>query len=389
MRIMVDARQVFRAARRGTGKNLVDLYTTLAARQPDWEFLLACREEGPDHPLADLPNVRRVRLDIPGADRFNLWEEVRLPIAARLAGANALHAPANTGPRLAFVPMVLTVHDLIPLEMDPDSPRARRWVKAVRRAAHAAAHIITPSQYTKGRIIQHLDVSADKITVNGWAPDRCTRKTDDQRRIARVRQKYGVGPREPYIFGFGASDPRKNTRRVIEAYAALPADLRRSVRLLLVGIQEPALSEFRTLADARGLCDRALLHGFADEGDLTALLSGAELLCFPSRSEGFGLPILDAFACETAVLTSDRTSLPEVAGDAAVLVDPDEVESIRDGLARLLMDMKVRETLIRRGRERLRAFSWERCAAVLAEVFKSVQVSGRGSARRNLLPACL
>src|SRR5581483_6679005 len=126
-----------------------------------------------------------------------------------------------------------------------------------------------------------------------------------------------------------------------EAYAGIVPALRKEHRLLLVGIQEQALLEFRAIADQFGVAGQVVLHGFADEADIPALLSGATVLCFPSRSEGFGLPILDAFVCRTAVLTSNRTSLPEVAGDAAILVDPDDVESIRDGLARMLSDQEL------------------------------------------------
>ena len=113
-----------------------------------------------------------------------------------------------------------------------------------------------------------------------------------------------------------------------------------------------------------------MLHGFAPEEDIAPLLSGSLALCYPSLSEGFGLPILDAFACETPVLTSDRTSLPEVAGSAAVLVNPEDVGSIADGLKRLITEPKLRSELITAGRERARAFSWNVCAETMCHVFK-------------------
>jgi glycosyltransferase involved in cell wall biosynthesis len=375
---VLDARQVFRARRRGTGKNLIDLYETLARRQPGWEFRLVHREEAPALPLESLPNVKRTRVDIPGADRFNLWEQVRLPLAALTSRADVLHAPANTGPRFPLAPMVVTIHDLIPLEISPDSPASRLWLKRVRAAARAARRVVTPSEYSKRQIVEKVGVPPEKVTVNHWAADRNTRRVNDPDELGRVRRKYGLAARQRYVFGFGASDPRKNTRLLIEAYARLPRGLTREVRLLLIGIQGAALAEFRALAGQFGVGGRAALHDFADEADLPALLSGADVLCFPSRSDGFGLLILDAFQCETAVVTGNRTSLPEVAGDAAVLVDPDDVASIRDGLAQALSDEGLRRRLAARGRERLRLFTWERCADAIAQVFEEV-----GSERRR------
>ena len=373
IRIAVDARQLFRANRRGIGKTLAEVYAALARRRPGWEFVLVHQLAVPGPPaLAGLANVRAVRVDIPGGDRFGLWEAVRLPAAAVGCRAAALHCPANTGPRFPLAPMVLTVHDLIPLEIAPDVPDTRAWVKAVSAACRAARHITTVSEYSKSQLVARLGVPADKITVIGHAPDSRLARVTDPAELDRVRAKYGLRPGEPYAFGFGAADPRKNTARLIEAYAALPAELRAEFRLLLVGIQNEAAERFRRVAEERAVADRVVLHGFADEADLPALMSGATVLCFPSRSEGFGLPILDAFACRLPVLAGDRTSLPEVAGDAAVLVAPDDTAAVRDGLARLLAEPALRDRLRDRGTERLKGFTWDAAAEAYAGVFERV-----------------
>ncbi len=332
MRVVVDARQVYRPQRRGIGKTLIHLYRTLAARRPGWRFLLVHQAALPVPELAGLPNVRPRAIDFPGLNRFDLWERVALPAAAMVARADLIHAPANTGPPFTFAPVVVNIHDLIPYEMAPRDPSARAWLRRVTRVARAARHVLTGSEYSKQRITDVLGVSPTKVTVNPWAPDPNARRIDDPAVLDRVRLRYGLRAGEPYLFGFGADDPRKNTRRVIEAYARLPIVVRDAFRLLLVGIQGSALDEFRRQADGLRLGDRVVLQGYCDEADLPPLLSGAAALCFPSRSEGFGLPVLDAFVCETPVLAGNLTSLPEVAGDAALLVDPEDVEAIRDGI---------------------------------------------------------
>jgi glycosyltransferase involved in cell wall biosynthesis len=376
MRVVVDARQVYRPQRRGIGKTLIHLYRTLAVRRPAWRFLLVHQAALPVPELAGLPNLSHRSLDLPGVNRLDLWERAALPGAALVARADLIHAPANTGPPFAPAPVVVNVHDLIPYEMAPTDPAARRWLRRVARVARAARHVLTGSEYSKRRITDVLGLPPAKVTVNPWAPDRNVHRVDDPAAVDRVRVRHGLRPGEPYLFGFGADDPRKNTRRVIEAYARLPAAVRDEFRLLLVGIQGPALDEFRREADGLRLGDRAVVEGYCDEADLPALLSGAAALCFPSRSEGFGLPILDAFVCRTPVVAGNRTSLPEVAGDAALLVDPEDVDAIRDGMLRIVTDAGLRGELIARGAERAKQFTWERTADTVAGVFEAVAGGG-------------
>jgi len=357
--IAIDARQAYRADRRGMGNVLVSVLRELARQRPDWRFRLFHQTPAATDPFVDLPNISRKQIDIPAGDRFDLWERVRLPAAAALSGANLLFSPANTGPGRATMPRVVLLHDLIPLEIDPNSAVAQDWLRQVTRAVRRAAVVFTGSEYTKGVIADFFRLPPERITVLRWATD-LTRETDGDR-IAAAKAKYGLTPANRYAFGFAAADPRKNTRRLLEAFAAVPGD----VRLLLVGAQGAALDEFRQSADPR-----VVLHGFADAADLPALLSGADALAFPSRSEGFGLPILDGFACGVPVLTGNRTSLPEVAGDAAVLVDPDSTDDIRDGLSRLLSDAGLRAELAAKGTERLKQYTWAGTARVVAEAFE-------------------
>ena len=369
MIIAVDARTIFREHLRGTGKNLVDLYQHLAALRPAWTFILYHRGQEGSNLFSGLSNVIEKRIEMRG-DRWDLWQQVRLPVAAKGVRASLLHCPANTAPRWPLVPLVVTIHDLIPIESSVSDLDSRAWGRSVSQAARRARKIVTPSSFTKGRIIEALRVPADKIVVNHWAADGRCAKINDAERIAQVKRRYSLAAERPYFFGFGAIDPRKNTRRILAAWALLSDNLHRECSLLLVGIQEPALTTLRREAEAAGLDASVVLHGFAQEEDIAPLLSGSIGLCYPSLSEGFGLPILDAFACETPVLTSDQTSLPEVAGRAALTVNPEDVGSIADGLKRLITEPALRSELIAAGRERARAFSWKVCAETVCQVFE-------------------
>lgn len=368
MIVGLDARTIYQPNRRGTGKNLIDLYRHLAELRPDWRFVLFHRGQGRDNPFDGFANVRDVAVDIPG-DRWNLWQQIQLPLAVRGAGVDVLHCPANFAPRWPTVPVVLTIHDLIDLD---ERFRGDGWqAKASRlaRAARKAVRVVTPSEYTKGQIVRTLGVCPEKIIVNPWAADARCRRVEDENELSRVARKYGLDCTRRYVFGFGGADPRKNTQGILRAWAALPESLRKNHQLLLVGIQDRVMPAFGAMAGQLGIEDGCVLRGFADEGDIPPLLSGAAALCYPSLSEGFGLPILDAFVCRTPVLTSNSTSLPEVAGDAAVLVDAQDSRQISEGLRELLTNDRLCGELVGRGKRRVEAFTWSACAGRIHSVF--------------------
>lgn len=370
MRLCIDARSTFARHPRGTGKNLVDLYREIAKIRPDWRFVMFHRGRNGKNPYAGCANISDQAIDIKG-DRWGLWSNLRLPLAVRAAKADLFHAPANIGPWFPGAPMVATIHDLIPLEPHLVTPDSAQWGEAVRRTARKASRILTPSAYSKQKIVEFCGIPEERVVVNPWAPDGKCRRVEDAVQIAAAREKYGLRPEVRYAFGFGSDMPRKNSEMVIRAWAQLPQALRRDHQLLLVGIREPTLSRFKALADELGLGESCRLHGFADEADLAPLLSGAAMLVFPSLSEGFGLPILDAFACGAAVLTSNLSSLPEVAGDAGLLIDPHHAESIAEGMGQLLRDEALRQTLVARGFERVQAYTWEACAQRVSAVFEA------------------
>jgi glycosyltransferase involved in cell wall biosynthesis len=353
--LTLDARTVYAADRRGTGKNLIDLYTRLARRRPEMEILALHRGQGTDDPFAGLANITPRVIDMPG-DRWGLWQHLRLPLACR--SADLLHCPANTAPRIARPPILLTIHDLIPAETH--APGWRSWLAEVARSARRARRIITPSKYSRRQLIERLGIAPETISVNPWAPDSSVLEPIDPARVADVRAGLGLDDR-PVVLGFAAEDPRKNTAGLVSAWAALPRAVRKPWQLVLIGAQDRFLPALRERIDRAGLDDSIAARGFVSQGDLATLLTAAEVLCYPSLAEGFGLPVLDAFATAAAVVTSSTTSLPEVAGDAAELVDPADVDAIAAGLARVMDDPARRAELIAAGRDRLGQFTWDHC----------------------------
>jgi len=374
MKLAVDARTIFRTERRGTGKNLVDLVRHIATLRPAWEIVLfhrGGRDAEHDSPFADHPNVQPRFIEIPG-DRWDAWQQVRLPWAVWRAGADVLHCPANTAPRWCPVRRVVTIHDLIPMDKRFNPDGAEAWAADVTRAARKAAAILTPSAFTAELVERTLGVSADKITVNGWAPDAACQRVTDQAALTDVRGRYGLDVEGRYVLAFGGADPRKNTARLLDAWAAIERPVRAGWSLLVVGLGPAELERFGRRAVALDIAGGCRLHGFADEADLPALVSGAEVMAYPSLSEGFGLPIVDAFVCGTAVLTSRTTSMPEIAGPAAELVDPEITADIARGLTLLMTEPERRARYVTAGLERATLFNWDATARRAIEVFERV-----------------
>lgn len=371
MIINVDARTVYRCNRRGIGKSLIDLYKEISVQRRNWKVTMLHCGEASEQPFSSFSNIHSRTVHIPGG-WHGLWSNVRLPMELIIEKADVLHAPANIGPVWPCKPMVATIHDLIPLDPQFVTTESKKWGERVRRTARVARKIMTPSEFSKQKIIEFSGIPDDKIVVNSWAPDRKYHQVTEPDHLSNVRLKYGLDPDKKYAFGFGAEDPRKNTEKVLIAWSKLPQGLRNESQLLLVGIQEQSRLKFQQLASHLQIADSCRLHGFADEGDIAPLLSGASLLVFPSLSEGFGLPVLDAFACGAAVLTSNVTSLPEIAGDAALLVDPTNVGEITDGVRQLLTNDTLQKELVKKGAERVEQFTWDACAQRAIDVFEEV-----------------
>jgi glycosyltransferase involved in cell wall biosynthesis len=343
----------------------------MARMRPGWEFVLVHRGKGKDDPFADLSAFKQEIIDAWG-DRWHRWERKALPKAAVRLGADVLHCPANTGPEKSRVPMVLTIHDLIPLEPGLEVADSSQWASRVGSGARAASRILTPSTYSKERIVEVFGVSADRIDVNFWAADAKYEQVEDAEALAGIRRKYTGQAEQKYVLAFSGADKRKNGKRILEAHSRLSDRLRDEYHLVVVGMPDPVRSRARETWSGRPGWESMHLHGFAPEEDMSALISGAEVLCYPTLAEGFGLPVLDGFRCGTAVLAGNTTSVPEVAGDAAMLADPYDVDAIAACLEKLLNGQELRDSLVRKGLARVEEFTWQATARRAVDVFEKV-----------------
>jgi glycosyltransferase involved in cell wall biosynthesis len=304
------------------------------------------------------------------------WEQVGIVRACHQQNIELLHCPYFATPYFLPAPTVVTVHDVIPLVMPEYRQRAesRLYHGLVSFTVSRANAIITVSDYSKRDIIRTLHIPEDRIHVIGNAVDESYRPITDTRVIDAVRERYGIGPK--YLLYFGGFDMRKNVDRILQAYASLPDAIKDEYQLVIAGrlhlLGHPLYPDPRPRIRQLGLDDHVVVTGQIREQDKAPLYSAAALYLFPSLYEGFGIPVLEAMACGAAVITSDLSALPEVAGDAAHFVDPYEYEAIREAIIELLENDPLRNELRERALARAKVFSWTRVAQQTLEVYRKL-----------------
>ncbi len=301
-----------------------------------------------------------------------LWTHLRLSAEMLVNPPEVLFVPAHVIPVMHPRRSVVTVHDLGYLHYpEAHLPRDRRYLDwSTRWSARQAVAVLADSAATKADLVRAYGITADKVHVVPLGRDERLARVEDPAALAAVRGRYGLGQR--YLLYVGTLQPRKNLARLIEAFARLAARPGRGdVELVLAGKQGWLYDALSAQVSGLGLAGRVRFPGYLPDEDLPALLSGALAFVYPSLYEGFGIPVLEAGACGVPVITSNTSSLPEVAGDAAILVDPHDVDAIADAMDRVLTDDALRAELVRRGHENVKRFSWEKCAretlAVLLE----------------------
>jgi len=355
----------------GAGVYAYQLVRALAALDGDQQLIVLARPGLFDDLPKQHPNVDIVHVRQRGRAGRLAWEQAALPERLRRHRIDVLHSPHHHTPMLSLgVRRVVTVHDLTFLLIPERYPAARRlymtWV--TRAAARVASTIITPSETIRDEVISRLGVPAERVVAVPEAAGPQYRPVDDDA-LGRMRWKYHL-PSE-YILSVGSLEPGKNRPRLIQAYARLRGE-GIDAPLVIAGQRAWRYEGEIALARELGLREHVRFLGYVPDEDMPALYSGATLLAFPSLYEGFGLPVLEAMACGTPVVTSNVSATAEAAGDAARLVDPTDLDALTAGLREVLSDPSVRFDLQARGLERAKAFSWERAARGTLAVYHAV-----------------
>lgn len=305
-----------------------------------------------------------------------LWLTLGLPIAARRDACDLIYFPYPVMPPYCPLPTVVMIYDLTMFK-NPEHYSAQMlkvFAKPMRHAATHATHLIAISECTKRDLMELFALPDDRISAVPLGVGKKYHPIPQARDI--VREAFGL--QRPYVIFVGTVQPRKNLPRLIEAFARAAQAERLDHELVIVGhvgwLAEGSLRAAEK-PDAKG---RVRFLQYQEENLLPALYSAADALAFPSLYEGFGLPVLEAMACGTPVLTSNTSSLPEVAGEASLLVDPLNTDEIAQALRRILSDQALRQSLREKGMARARSFTWRKSAERTLSAFRRVGAGHRG-----------
>lgn len=374
MKIGFEAQRIFRAHKHGMDLAALELIRRLQQTDRENQYLLFAAD-GPDKTsLLKSQNLHPVFLrGLSYADR----EQIFLPAAVKRNHVDLLHCTANTAPVHGNTPLILTLHDIIFLDNDSLGGSLyqdignlyRRWVTpaAIRRAST----IITVSEHERNNIVARFPSAEQKTIVIYNGVDERFHDNYTAAERERVSRRYGLPAQ--YILFLGNTSPKKNTAAMIKAYVHLREQFDEAPPLVITDYPRSLVTKHLAALKKEEVIRSIIPVGYISPVDMPLLYAGSSCFVYPSLAESFGLPIVEAMACGTPVLTSNLAAMPEVAGGAALLVDPRDPAAIADGMYRLLTDDVMRTEFVEKGRERARAFSWDVAASRLRKVYSDHQ----------------
>jgi hypothetical protein len=375
MRIGIDARVLYLPVLKGIGVYLHNLLTSLGKIDKKNEYILYydSRQDAVRR-VTRLSNFVEKGIEIRKGDSFHLWEQIRLPIEIKKDKIDIFHSPANTTMFFRNSPTVVTVHDTISQEVAKNRIWDRLYFDKLQPTIlRDNIKIMTPSVYSKNRIVEVMNVHATNINVIANGIDETFKRVDDKNGIKNIKTKYGING--SYILNVGGESPWKNVSFLIKAYAKLANEDKIKEQLVITGIRnEKILAQHLKNVSKLGMEGKVVILGYVPAEDLVCLYSGAMVFVYPSLNEGFGFPPLEAMACGTPVVASNSASIPEVVGDAAFLIDAGKPENIADGIKTVIRDGELRGRLIAAGLERCKNFNWRNVAQKTLDLYeKAVQ----------------
>lgn len=373
MRIAINTRFLLPEYLEGLGNFTWEISRRLVERHPDHDFLFCFdRAYDPKFVVGERTTAKAIWPPTRRDFLWKAWFEYRLPQVLSSWGADVFLSPDSYCSLRSQVPTVMVTHDLAFLHYPDQVPAwaLRYYSKWTPKFLKRAERVVTVSQFVKDDILRHYDVDAAKISVS------CNGVRDifqplPAEEIARLRQKYSNDC--PYFFYLGSVHPRKNLARLIRAYTRFRAAGGANYPLLLGGRLGWQLSEVQKAHEQSEYRADIRFLDYIPTPEAARLLAASLALVYPSLSEGFGVPVLEAMQVEVPVITSSVTSLPEVAGEAALLVDPMREEQIEQALFKIARDAELRHRLIELGKQQRRLFSWEKATDVVeAAIFSLV-----------------
>lgn len=376
MRIGIEAQRIFREKKHGMDFVVLELIRELQHIDHENEYFIFVND-GPDNQVIEETKNFKI-ITFGGA--YPVWEQIKLPKMAKRFKLDILHCTSNTAPIFCPVPLVVTIHDIIYMEVKnvlgkgytPYQLFGNLYRKlVVSRLVKRAAKIITVSNFEKGTIRNYFTQLPENnllAVYNGVS--KHFKPVEDEAEQKRILSKYNLP--EHYFMFLGNTDPKKNTANALQGFARYCEKNGNRFKLMVGDLDREVIRKHLQDAGLEAQLENIQNTGYIPNQELPALISMAEVFLYPSLRESFGIPLLEAMACGTPVLSGQKSSLPEVAGDAALLVDVTQSENIRKGIEELVENKDLRNELIQKGLARAKEFSWENTARETLKVYQNL-----------------
>jgi glycosyltransferase involved in cell wall biosynthesis len=379
MRIAIEAQRLFRAKKHGMDIYALELIRNLQEIDHTNEYVIFIKPDEDDSVLKETPNFKIVKLD---GGFYPFWEQFALPKAARAEGCQILHCTSNTAPVKCDIPLVLTLHDIIYMEKSYSgilAGTATAYQKfgniyrklIVPRIVSKSRKNITVSNSEKNCIDRFFGLKGDKqihVVHNGVSPH--FKPVTDKRVLQQAKDEYRLPGN--FFFFLGNTDPKKNVKGTLKAFSDFIKQTGSDYYLVIADYEQSNLMRFLDEIGDRTLADRIILTGYIANTSLPAVYCLSKLFLYTSLRESFGIPMLEAMACGVPVITSNTASMPEVAGGAALTIDPGKPEEITDAMKRIISDKPLRDNLIEKGFKQASKFSWKKTAEKVLEIYSSI-----------------
>ncbi len=378
MRIGIEAQRLFRPHKHGMDRVALELIKNLQTIDKDNDYFIFVK---PDQDKSAISNTSNFTIVEISGGPYPLWEQYKLPKFAKAYNCDILHCTSNTAPLLANISLVTTLHDIIYMEesliklFKSSASLYQKFGNLYRRiivngVVKKSKRLITVSNYEKENITSFFKLRNKNIqSIYNGVSQQFTAKIDSTH-LANVKARYELP--EHYLLHIANKDPRKNTKRVLMAFKDFLNKTNADYKLVMLGCKDTDLKTILGEKVDSSLFKHLILPSYVSDGDLPVFYSQAELFLFPSLREGFGIPIIEAMACGVPVITSNTSSMSEVAGEAAHLIDPYKTEEISNGIIKIISNANYRNELIQKGLKHYKQYSWLTMAKQVLETYKQL-----------------
>lgn len=378
MRIGIEGQRLFRLKKHGMDMVALELIRNLQKIDSENEYFIFVKPDLDSDCLQPSENFHIVELQ---GGAYPLWEQRALPAAAKKAGCQLLHCTSNTAPVKPGMPLVITLHDIIYLESISLFKKGGTWYQkfgnmyrryVVPKVVERSSRIITVSHFEKQRIGEFFGFEAGDprlVAIYNGVGEHF-RPIDDKAEMQRVKEKYRLP--DHYAFFLGNTDPKKNTIGVLKAFSNYLKTNNQALKLVMLDFEHNALEALLSEIGDPNLRNQIHLTGYVVNTDLPAIYAQSKLFLYPSLRESFGIPMLEAMRCGTPVITSNTSSMPEVSGGAALLIDPFKPEEITEAMIKLVNDNDLRQILIEQGFQQSAKFSWYNMALDVHKLYLEI-----------------